>query len=79
MWRFQLVKTLLLESEFLRIGSSLDVIFIYGQADSSIYILYSTSVSFSQHQSAGPWEQPSEPAFIQTALPCPPCDVPIPV
>ncbi|XP_074397635.1 NF-X1-type zinc finger protein NFXL1 isoform X1 [Zonotrichia albicollis] len=31
------------------------------------------------HQSAGPWEQPSEPAFIQTALPCPPCEVPIPV
>ncbi|KAK2513677.1 Nfxl1 [Columba guinea] len=38
------------------------------------------SVAFcSQHQSAGPWEQPSEPAFIQTALPCPPCEVPIPV
>ncbi|OXB83816.1 UNVERIFIED_CONTAM: hypothetical protein H355_003028 [Colinus virginianus] len=31
------------------------------------------------HQFAGPWEQPSEPAFIQTALPCPPCEVPIPV
>uniref|UniRef100_A0A8B9TDX6 Nuclear transcription factor, X-box binding like 1 n=1 Tax=Anas platyrhynchos TaxID=8839 RepID=A0A8B9TDX6_ANAPL len=31
------------------------------------------------HQSAGPWEQPSEPAFIQTALPCPPCQVPVPV
>lgn len=29
-------------------------------------------------QPAGPWEQPSEPAFIQTALPCPPCKVPIP-
>eukprot|EP00079_Xenopus_tropicalis_P028320 XP_012823254.1 PREDICTED: NF-X1-type zinc finger protein NFXL1 isoform X1 [Xenopus tropicalis] len=29
-------------------------------------------------QPAGPWEQPSEPAFIQTALPCPPCQVPIP-
>uniref|UniRef100_A0A8C5V168 Nuclear transcription factor, X-box binding like 1 n=1 Tax=Microcebus murinus TaxID=30608 RepID=A0A8C5V168_MICMU len=26
-----------------------------------------------------PWEQPSEPAFIQTALPCPPCLVPIPI
>lgn len=36
-------------------------------------------LSFAQHQSAGPWEQPSEPAFIQTALPCPPCEVPIPV
>ncbi|XP_048365599.1 NF-X1-type zinc finger protein NFXL1 [Sphaerodactylus townsendi] len=31
-----------------------------------------------QHQPAGPWEQSSEPAFIQTALPCPPCQVPIP-
>uniref|UniRef100_A0A452I3U3 NF-X1-type domain-containing protein n=1 Tax=Gopherus agassizii TaxID=38772 RepID=A0A452I3U3_9SAUR len=30
------------------------------------------------HQPAGPWEQPSEPAFIQTALPCPPCQVPVP-
>ncbi|XP_038625176.1 NF-X1-type zinc finger protein NFXL1 [Tachyglossus aculeatus] len=29
-------------------------------------------------QPAGPWEQPSEPAFIQKALPCPPCLVPIP-
>uniref|UniRef100_A0A8C2ZV98 Nuclear transcription factor, X-box binding-like 1 n=1 Tax=Cyclopterus lumpus TaxID=8103 RepID=A0A8C2ZV98_CYCLU len=27
---------------------------------------------------AGPWEQPSEPAFVQKALPCPPCQVPIP-
>lgn len=31
-----------------------------------------------KHQLAGPWEQPSEPAFIQTALPCPRCKVPIP-
>ncbi|XP_006019090.1 NF-X1-type zinc finger protein NFXL1 [Alligator sinensis] len=31
------------------------------------------------HQPVGPWEQPSEPAFIQTALPCPPCQVPIPM
>ncbi|XP_029444066.1 NF-X1-type zinc finger protein NFXL1 [Rhinatrema bivittatum] len=31
------------------------------------------------HQPAGPWEQLSEPAFIQTALPCPPCQVPIPM
>ncbi|XP_043918359.1 NF-X1-type zinc finger protein NFXL1 [Protopterus annectens] len=31
------------------------------------------------HQPAGPWEQPSEPAFIRTALPCPPCLVPLPV
>ncbi|KAM9142393.1 NF-X1-type zinc finger protein NFXL1 isoform 1-T1 [Pangshura tecta] len=30
------------------------------------------------HQPAGPWEQPSEPTFIQTTLPCPPCQVPIP-
>ncbi|XP_053110346.1 NF-X1-type zinc finger protein NFXL1 isoform X1 [Hemicordylus capensis] len=30
------------------------------------------------HQPAGPWEQSAEPAFIQTALPCPPCQVPIP-
>ncbi|KAM6440614.1 NF-X1-type zinc finger protein NFXL1 isoform 2-T2 [Liasis olivaceus] len=30
------------------------------------------------HQPAGPWEQSTEPAFIQTALPCPPCQVPIP-
>ncbi|XP_061440006.1 NF-X1-type zinc finger protein NFXL1 isoform X1 [Rhineura floridana] len=30
------------------------------------------------HQPAGPWEQSNEPAFIQTALPCPPCQVPIP-
>ncbi|CAM4552635.1 NF-X1-type zinc finger protein NFXL1 isoform X1 [Caretta caretta] len=29
------------------------------------------------HQPAGPWEQPSEPAFIQTALPCPPCQIPL--
>lgn len=27
---------------------------------------------------AGPWEQPSTPAFVRTALPCPPCLVPIP-
>ncbi|XP_028973610.1 NF-X1-type zinc finger protein NFXL1 [Esox lucius] len=27
---------------------------------------------------AGPWEQPSEPAFVCKALPCPPCMVPIP-
>uniref|UniRef100_A0A2K6NYH5 Nuclear transcription factor, X-box binding like 1 n=1 Tax=Rhinopithecus roxellana TaxID=61622 RepID=A0A2K6NYH5_RHIRO len=32
-----------------------------------------------RHQPTGPWEQPSEPAFIQTALPCPPCQVPIPM
>lgn len=31
-----------------------------------------------QVQLAGPWEQPSEPAFIKKALPCPPCQVPIP-
>uniref|UniRef100_A0A4X2KU80 Nuclear transcription factor, X-box binding like 1 n=1 Tax=Vombatus ursinus TaxID=29139 RepID=A0A4X2KU80_VOMUR len=30
------------------------------------------------HQPAGPWEQISEPVYIQTALPCPPCQVPIP-
>ncbi|XP_054846530.1 NF-X1-type zinc finger protein NFXL1 [Eublepharis macularius] len=30
------------------------------------------------HQPAGPWEQSPEPVFIQTALPCPPCRVPIP-
>ncbi|XP_014353942.2 NF-X1-type zinc finger protein NFXL1 [Latimeria chalumnae] len=30
------------------------------------------------HQPAGPWEQPSEPEFIRVALPCPPCQVPIP-
>ncbi|KAF3825226.1 hypothetical protein GH733_005860, partial [Mirounga leonina] len=30
------------------------------------------------HQPTGPWEQPLEPEFIQTALPCPPCQVPIP-
>lgn len=30
-------------------------------------------------QPAGPWEQPSEPAYIQTALPCAPCNVPIPM
>ncbi|XP_075423057.1 NF-X1-type zinc finger protein NFXL1 [Ascaphus truei] len=29
-------------------------------------------------QPAGPWEQPSEPAFVQKALPCPPCQAPIP-
>ncbi|KAG5844963.1 hypothetical protein ANANG_G00133740 [Anguilla anguilla] len=29
-------------------------------------------------QLAGPWEQPSEPAFVCKALPCPPCLVPIP-
>uniref|UniRef100_A0A3Q2Y5T7 Nuclear transcription factor, X-box binding like 1 n=1 Tax=Hippocampus comes TaxID=109280 RepID=A0A3Q2Y5T7_HIPCM len=28
---------------------------------------------------SGPWEQPSEPAFVTKALPCPPCQVPIPV
>ncbi|ROL46143.1 NF-X1-type zinc finger protein NFXL1 [Anabarilius grahami] len=27
---------------------------------------------------AGPWEQPSTPAFVRTALPCPSCLVPIP-
>ncbi|KAG1960505.1 NF-X1-type zinc finger protein NFXL1 [Pimephales promelas] len=27
---------------------------------------------------AGPWEKPSTPAFVQKALPCPPCLVPIP-
>uniref|UniRef100_A0A3Q2EC04 Nuclear transcription factor, X-box binding-like 1 n=1 Tax=Cyprinodon variegatus TaxID=28743 RepID=A0A3Q2EC04_CYPVA len=31
-----------------------------------------------QVQLAGPWEQPSEPAFVKKALPCPPCQVPIP-
>ncbi|XP_054863590.1 NF-X1-type zinc finger protein NFXL1-like isoform X3 [Amphiprion ocellaris] len=31
-----------------------------------------------QVQLAGPWEQPTEPAFVQKALPCPPCQVPIP-
>nr|XP_060634470.1 NF-X1-type zinc finger protein NFXL1 [Anolis sagrei ordinatus] len=31
------------------------------------------------HQPAGPWEQTAEPAFIQTALPCPPCLVPVPM
>uniref|UniRef100_A0A1A8L692 Nuclear transcription factor, X-box binding-like 1 n=1 Tax=Nothobranchius pienaari TaxID=704102 RepID=A0A1A8L692_9TELE len=31
-----------------------------------------------QVQLAGPWEQPSEPAFVQKAFPCPPCRVPIP-
>ncbi|XP_069833688.1 NF-X1-type zinc finger protein NFXL1 isoform X1 [Dendropsophus ebraccatus] len=30
-------------------------------------------------QPAGPWEQPCEPAYIQTALPCPPCVVPMSV
>ncbi|RVE60906.1 hypothetical protein OJAV_G00186070 [Oryzias javanicus] len=30
-----------------------------------------------QVQLAGPWEQPSEPAFMKKALPCPPCQVPI--
>ncbi|MEQ2161607.1 hypothetical protein GOODEAATRI_011138, partial [Goodea atripinnis] len=30
-----------------------------------------------QVQLAGPWEQPSEPAFVKKALPCPPCQVPI--
>uniref|UniRef100_A0A8C4X3S7 Nuclear transcription factor, X-box binding like 1 n=1 Tax=Erpetoichthys calabaricus TaxID=27687 RepID=A0A8C4X3S7_ERPCA len=28
-------------------------------------------------QLAGPWEQPSEPTFVLTALPCAPCKVPI--
>ncbi|XP_051914519.1 NF-X1-type zinc finger protein NFXL1, partial [Hippocampus zosterae] len=32
-----------------------------------------------QVQLSGPWEQPSEPAFVTKALPCPPCQVPIPV
>ncbi|KAB1282208.1 NF-X1-type zinc finger protein NFXL1 [Camelus dromedarius] len=32
-----------------------------------------------RHQPTGPWEQHSEPVFIQTALPCPPCQVPIPM
>ncbi|KAK1803743.1 hypothetical protein P4O66_020762, partial [Electrophorus voltai] len=31
-----------------------------------------------QGQLAGPWEQPSAPAFECKALPCPPCQVPIP-
>ncbi|XP_056432252.1 NF-X1-type zinc finger protein NFXL1-like [Gadus chalcogrammus] len=31
-----------------------------------------------QAKVAGPWEQPTEPAFVQKALPCPPCQVPIP-
>ncbi|XP_066488135.1 NF-X1-type zinc finger protein NFXL1 [Tiliqua scincoides] len=30
------------------------------------------------HQPVGPWERSAEPTFIQTALPCPPCQVPIP-
>ncbi|XP_037614854.1 NF-X1-type zinc finger protein NFXL1 [Sebastes umbrosus] len=34
-------------------------------------------VKSQQVQLAGPWEQPSEPAFVQKALPCPPCQVPI--
>uniref|UniRef100_A0A673BKI4 Nuclear transcription factor, X-box binding-like 1 n=1 Tax=Sphaeramia orbicularis TaxID=375764 RepID=A0A673BKI4_9TELE len=32
-----------------------------------------------QVQLAGPWEQPAEPAFVKKALPCPPCQVPIPM
>nr|XP_043877062.1 NF-X1-type zinc finger protein NFXL1 isoform X1 [Solea senegalensis]XP_043877063.1 NF-X1-type zinc finger protein NFXL1 isoform X1 [Solea senegalensis]XP_043877064.1 NF-X1-type zinc finger protein NFXL1 isoform X1 [Solea senegalensis]XP_043877065.1 NF-X1-type zinc finger protein NFXL1 isoform X1 [Solea senegalensis] len=35
-------------------------------------------VKSQQVQLAGPWEQPSEPAFVKKALPCPPCQVPIP-
>ncbi|XP_023201832.1 NF-X1-type zinc finger protein NFXL1 isoform X2 [Xiphophorus maculatus] len=31
-----------------------------------------------QVQLAGPWEQPAEPTFTKKALPCPPCQVPIP-
>ncbi|XP_061524882.1 NF-X1-type zinc finger protein NFXL1 [Phycodurus eques] len=32
-----------------------------------------------QVQLSGPWEQRSEPAFVTKALPCPPCQVPLPV
>ncbi|XP_077597775.1 NF-X1-type zinc finger protein NFXL1 [Stigmatopora nigra] len=32
-----------------------------------------------QAQLSGPWEQPSGPAFVTKALPCPPCRVPLPV
>ncbi|XP_034267249.1 NF-X1-type zinc finger protein NFXL1 [Pantherophis guttatus] len=32
----------------------------------------------SSHQPIGPWERSTTPAYIQTALPCPPCNVPIP-
>ncbi|XP_077355994.1 NF-X1-type zinc finger protein NFXL1 [Festucalex cinctus] len=32
-----------------------------------------------QVQLSGPWEQPSGPAFVTKALPCPPCQVPISV
>ncbi|XP_070785533.1 NF-X1-type zinc finger protein NFXL1 [Enoplosus armatus] len=35
-------------------------------------------VKSQQVQLAGPWEQPAEPAFVKKALPCPPCQVPIP-
>ncbi|XP_068611953.1 NF-X1-type zinc finger protein NFXL1 [Brachionichthys hirsutus] len=31
-----------------------------------------------QVQLAGPWEQPSEPPFVKKALPCLPCQVPVP-
>ncbi|XP_061664991.1 NF-X1-type zinc finger protein NFXL1 [Syngnathoides biaculeatus] len=32
-----------------------------------------------QAQLSGPWEQPTEPAFVTKALPCPPCQVLLPV
>ncbi|CAL9694794.1 unnamed protein product [Knipowitschia caucasica] len=35
-------------------------------------------VQSQQVQLAGPWEQPSKPAFEKKALPCAPCQVPIP-
>lgn len=38
----------------------------------------SVLVQSQQVQKAGPWEQPSEPAFVKKALPCSPCQVPIP-
>ncbi|KAK1890326.1 NF-X1-type zinc finger protein NFXL1 [Dissostichus eleginoides] len=36
------------------------------------------TVKSQQVRLAGPWEQPSAPAFVQKALPCAPCAVPIP-
>nr|XP_057924345.1 NF-X1-type zinc finger protein NFXL1 [Doryrhamphus excisus]XP_057924346.1 NF-X1-type zinc finger protein NFXL1 [Doryrhamphus excisus] len=36
-------------------------------------------VKSQQVQLSGPWEQPSKPAFVTKALPCPPCQVPVPV
>ncbi|CAN9509419.1 unnamed protein product [Ophioblennius macclurei] len=35
-------------------------------------------VQSQQVQLAGPWEQPAGPAFTRKALPCPPCEEPIP-